>query len=127
MATILLYHITGIKEAQIRLLCGGQKISLRPVLDSELHTPLGALVGRPTPLTQKGDGTTFSEEMLVLVDFAESALDQFLQTYRESGIAPVSLKAVMTPHNQGWDSVALYLELVREREEFLHKRMGTGK
>ncbi len=126
MATILLYHITGIKEAQLRLLCGGQKISIRPVLDNELHTPLGALAGRPTPLTQKGEGT-FTDEMLVLVDFTEAALDRFLQTYRESGIAPVSLKAVLTPHNQGWDSVALYRELVREREEFLRKRMGQGK
>ena len=126
MATILLYHITGIKEAQIRLLSGGQRISVRPVLDSELHIPLGALAGRPTPLTQKGEGT-FTEEMLVLVDFAEVALDQFLQTYRQSGIAPVSLKAVLTPHNQGWDSVALYRELVRERDEFLRKRIVTGK
>lgn len=126
MATILLYHITGIKEAQIRLLCGGQKISLRPVQDSELHIPLGSLAGRPVPLTQKGEGT-FTEEMLVLVDFTDSALDRFLKTYRESGIAPVSLKAVLTAHNQGWDSVALYRELVRERDEFLQKRMGQGK
>ena len=126
MASILLYHITGIKEAQIRLLCGGQKISLRTVQDSELHIPLGSLAGRPVPLTQKGEGT-FTEEMLVLVDFTDSELDRFLGTYRESGIAPVSLKAVLTAHNQGWDSVALYRELVRERDEFLKKRMGQGK
>lgn len=126
MPTVLLYNLTGIKAAQLQLLCRGQKLLLRSVLPGEYQIPLGALVGRPTPLTKKGEGTV-AEEMMVLVDLSEMELDRFLQAYRESGIAPVSLKAVLTPHNQGWDSVALYRELIREREEFLRKRMEKSR
>ncbi|MFQ7855497.1 MAG: DUF3783 domain-containing protein [Flavonifractor plautii] len=56
------------------------------------------------------------DEMLLIVNCPGSLLDLFLQAFRRQKLAPVRLKAVLTPTNREWDSVALHAELCRERQ-----------
>ena len=62
------------------------------------------------------EGAGFDDEMLVLCDCPGRLLDLLLQSFRRHKVAPVRLKAVLTPTNRGWDSTALHAELCRERE-----------
>jgi len=58
----------------------------------------------------------FDDEMLLIVNCPGPLLDLFLQAFRRQKLAPVRLKAVLTPTNREWDSVALHAELCRERQ-----------
>lgn len=116
-----MYHISGLKEAQIRMLCGMQKIMPRVVLESEESQPVGMLAGRAISAKPKKTGH-FTQEMLVLADFTQEQLDGFLKSYRLSGIEPVPLKAVLTEHNQNWNAYMLVSELIREHDEMMKLR-----
>ena len=77
--------------------------------------PLGELAaGRQPETPYAGEG--FDDEMMVLSDCPGRLLDLLLQSFRRNKVAPVHLKAVLTPTNREWDSVALHAELCRERE-----------
>ena len=56
--------------------------------------------------------------LLVMAGFTQSQLDQFLHSLRKKGGGPVALKAVVTPANQGWDSVTLFREILQEHQAF---------
>lgn len=60
----------------------------------------------------------FPVEMLVLCGLEEGDLDRFLKAYRKAEIAPVPLKAVLTPYNVSWTAEKLFGELMAE-----HTRM----
>lgn len=124
MATVLLYHITGLKEAQLRLMCGSMRINVRTVMESEFHLPIGVLAGRNVSGGDKLSGS-FDDEMLVMADFSQDLLDRFLQSYRQSGISPVPLKSVLTEYNQTWSSVALNRELKQEHIR-MQKKLGRN-
>ena len=57
---------------------------------------------------------------LVLRADNRAALDAFLRGFRQSGMAPVALKAVLTPSNAAWSSTPLCAELRREHDTFRH-------
>ena len=59
---------------------------------------------------------TFTDELLLLVDFTGPQLNAFLEGFRRNHIPPVALKAVLTQTNQDWLPIALRAELLRERE-----------
>ena len=52
---------------------------------------------------------------MVLCDL-DDRLDLLLPALRQAGAGPECLKAVMTVHNRSWSAIALYAELVRERQ-----------
>lgn len=58
--------------------------------------------------------TKFDGEMLIFSGMDSAAVDRFLAEYRKDGIEPVSLKAVITPHNIFWTAEKVYRELERE-------------
>ena len=94
-------------------MCLIQKLRFRPVRQEEYGEPVGALAGL---LSASGSRTSldFSDEMLVLCNFTESALNTFILGFRKAGITPVHLKAVLTPTNAGWNSIQLHDELKQE-------------
>ena len=94
--TILLYNLDNPRGAKIRRMC--------------LSLAEGAVPETP----YSGDG--FDDEMLLIVNCPGPLLDLFLQAFRRQKLAPVRLKAVLTPTNREWDSVALHAELCRERQ-----------
>jgi hypothetical protein len=93
-------------------------VSLKVVQASEFMESLGYLLGMP--LYQKNPGFSmgknFSEEMLVMDGFSSERMDRFFEFFREEGLEPVELKAVVTKYNAGWNSIRLHEELAGERK-----------
>ena len=91
---------------------------LREVERREYARPLAELVESGP----EGDweGEAFDEEMLVMAHFPPALMQAFLQGLRRAGVRPGGLKAMLTPTNAQWDSLALYRELCKEREAISH-------
>ena len=60
-------------------------------------------------------GGPLGGRMLVLCEL-EERLNALLPALVGAGAGPECLKAVMTPHNRGWNVLRLYQELLRERQ-----------
>ena len=67
-------------------------------------------------------GAGFEDEMLVMANFPAGMMNTFLGLFRRMGIAPVALKAMLTPTNAAWDSEKLHEELAGE-----HRAMTSGE
>ena len=67
-------------------------------------------------------GAGFEDEMLVMANFPAGMMNAFLGLFRRMGIAPVALKAMLTPTNAAWDSEKLHAEIASE-----HQAMMNGK
>ena len=67
-------------------------------------------------------GAGFEDEMLVMANFPAGMMNAFLSLFRRMGIAPVALKAMLTPTNAAWDSEKLHAEIAGE-----HQAMMNGK
>lgn len=108
------WNFGGDRGQKLRELCRQLQITLCPVEAGQVHLPLARLTRAgqaPGPAAMP-----FREEMLLMAGFREGLLDAFLAGLRESGLAPVPLKAVLTPYNALWDSVRLHNELIRESQ-----------
>ena len=69
------------------------------------------------------DLCNYSEEMLVMAFLDDTQLDLLLQALRDSGLAPIRLKAVLTPVNQNWNCGQLYTAL---RDEAIAMKAQKG-
>ena len=115
MSTILAYNLSAERAGRIRTLCAIQKLRLRLVPPEEFGLPVGVLAG-VLPPAEAAPAEPFSEEMLVLCQLSEAALQRFLLGFRKNGIPPVALKAVLTPTNAAWNGRVLRDELKKEHE-----------
>lgn len=114
-ATILVFHMERAKEKQIRLLCRRLNIEVIKVTARDYQQKLGSLagiVGFAKEAVEESD--EFDGEMLIFSGMDSAAVDRFLAEYRKDGVEPVSLKAVITPHNIFWTAEKVYRELERE-------------
>lgn len=111
--TVLLYAFSESRFAAVSALCREQEVSPRRVAPADDTVPIGALLGFPVPAAEK-DGAVL-DEMAVLCGFTPDKLDAFLAAFPARGVAPIALKAVLTPTNASWTGGALYTELLRER------------
>ena len=117
-ATVLLYNFTGERGRKIALCCLPLGIRPKQVGAEDYGEPVGALAGLLPRTGAPAPAEGFSQEMLVMAGFTQSQLDQFLHSLRKKGGGPVALKAVVTPANQGWDSVTLFREILKEHQAF---------
>lgn len=88
---------------------------LVPVARTDYNKTLAVLAGldaAPGPV-QPYAGGTLGGRMLVLCGL-DGQLDALLPVLAKAGAGPDCLKAVLTPHNRGWNAVTLYAELLRE-------------
>lgn len=120
----LIYHLKDVKkESQIIRLCKQLGISTRKIKETDVNVSLSVLAGIsgvPEMMqTEKAPKDYKMPELLVFSGMADEKLDEFLAEYRKQGIEPVSLKAMVTPHNIGWTVYQLTAELTRERTEIL--------
>lgn len=119
---LLCYNLSGEKMQKIRLAAMRLKIRVRPVEEDEYAQTVAALCG----LEEKADaayvGTGFEDEMLVMANFPAGMMNAFLGLFRRMGIAPVALKAMLTPTNAAWNSEKLHAEIAGE-----HQAMMNGK
>lgn len=116
MALLLMYNLSPARQGAVRMLCARLKIRARAVEASEYKEKLGALAGMEEKRNEPFSGEPFADEMLMMAGFAPQTLDALLRAFRSYRVAPVALKAVLTPVNAEWDSVRLHEELLREHE-----------
>ncbi len=116
MALLLMYNLSPARQGTVRMLCARLKIRARAVEASEYAEKLAALAGMEEKRNEPFSGEPFAEEMLLMAGFAPQTLDALLRAFRSYRVAPVALKAVLTPVNAEWDSVRLHEELSREHE-----------
>lgn len=116
MALLLMYNLSPARQGAVRMLCARLKIRVRAVEASEYAEKLGALAGMEEKRNEPFSGEPFADEMLLMAGFAPQTLDALLRAFRSYRVAPVALKAVLTPVNAEWDSVRLHEELLREHE-----------
>ena len=94
-AVLLCYNLAPEKAQKIRLAAMRLKIRVRPVAKEEYGQTLAALCGM------------------------EETTNTFLGLFRRMGIAPVALKAILTPTNAQWDSEKLHAEIASEHEAMM--------
>lgn len=119
MATLLCYNLTGDRAAKIKFTAMRLKIRICEVSPEDYYQPLAALCGRAPRAEADASAESFTDEMLVMADFSNSLITQFLQAFRNGKIPPVLLKAILTDVNAGWTSLQLHRELSAEREAVL--------
>ena len=119
---LLCYNLSGEKMQKIRLAAMRLKIRVRPVEKDEYAQTVAALCGLEEKTDAAYVGAGFEDEMLVMANFPAGMMNAFLGLFRRMGIAPVVLKAMLTPTNAAWDSEKLHAESAGE-----HQVMMNGK
>ena len=119
---LLCYNLSGEKMQKIRLAAMRLKIRVRPVEADEYAQTVAALCGLEEKTDAAYVGAGFEDEMLVMANFPAGMMNAFLGLFRRMGIAPVVLKAMLTPTNAAWDSEKLHAEIAGE-----HQAMMNGK
>lgn len=111
---LYLYNLDNPRGAKIRRMC--LPLGVRTVLvppQAHMLTLEELTAGTQAP----PDGAPgFPDELLLLVGFTSAQMDALFQGFRRARIAPVALKAVLTPTNRSWTSVQLHQELLQEHE-----------
>lgn len=119
MKTLLLYNLQSVKGVQIRQLAASLQIVCKDITPEEYLKPVGSFagfIGMPQP-SETGNTTAFADEMMVFCGFESDSIYDFLARYKAAGIAPVWLKASLTPHNVHWNSLQLHRELSEEHRQ----------
>lgn len=120
---ILLFHVDGKKASRIQTLCRTLHFQTKIVSGTQYRNSLGYVAGiTGIPPIGQDDHTgltdlshdPFQKEMLIFSGMTSEELDLFLSSYRESGMEPIALKAVITPDNVFWSIGRLYRELEKE-------------
>lgn len=119
---LLCYNLSGEKMQKIRLAAMRLKIRVRPVEEDEYAQTVAALCGLEEKTDAAYVGAGFEDEMLVMANFPAGMMNAFLGLFRRMGVAPVALKAMLTPTNAAWNSEKLHAEIAGE-----HQAMMNGK
>lgn len=119
---LLCYNLSGEKMQKIRLAAMRLKIRVHPVEKDEYAQTVAALCGLEEKTDAAYVGAGFEDEMLVMANFPAGMMNAFLGLFRRMGIAPVALKAMLTPTNAAWNSEKLHAEIAGE-----HQAMMNGK
>jgi hypothetical protein len=115
------------KEKDFLALCRKLGFSVKALKGSDIGKEIGVLAGMNRINGKNHEKVPESYQMPELLIFSgvpNTELDRFLEEYKQAGIEPVGLKAIVTPHNLSWTIYELTAELVRERTAIL---MGGGR
>ena len=110
----LVYNMPEERREMVGRLAASLGLRVRPVTAAEYDRPVGTLCGAESPAPTSGPWSGFPEEMMVMAFFSDALMRCFLEGFKWMGLAPVRLKAVLTPTNSAWSSRALRDELLRE-------------
>ena len=118
--TILMYNCSGPEFSKMRQIFAMLRLRMRVVNPNQYHLPLGELAqGKGEP---GEEAEALPEAMLVFCGLTRPLLHQVLEVIRLAKLPPIELKAVLTETNQGWDTIQLREELLKEREAMEAKR-----
>ncbi|NLE69756.1 MAG: DUF3783 domain-containing protein [Clostridiales bacterium] len=122
-AMALCYNMEGDRADQVRQLAADLGIEAFLVPREAYLQKIGALCGLFPPTEEAYHGEGFEGEMMLMAYFEKGLLSRFLDGFRERGMRPVHLKAMLTEKNSEWNSLALQAELLDEYEHFkkIHK------
>ena len=118
--TVLCFRLSKEKEQAVGIVCRKLGIRQRKVTGGEYSQKLGFLAGVDGFNKEPGASVkgALSGEMLVFSGIDSDGVGAFLTAYKETGTAPVGLKAILTPHNVFWSVEQLYQELMKEHVMF---------
>ena len=116
-ALVLTFNLPEEAFSRVRSLSAAFGVRVKAVPPESFTLPIGTMAG----ITAKAvrvpvERTCFDEPMLVMCNLDERQFNQFLRMLRTPGLPRIPLKAVLTPHNVGWNALMLYEELSREHE-----------
>lgn len=120
---ILCFSVEHKKETRIQDVCRKLGIQTKTVSGEQYGCALGYLAGIPgIPVIGQDEdfqgrpplSSPFMAEMLVFSGINSDELDVFLEAYKDAGIPPVPLKAILTPTNVFWSAHKLYRVLWAE-------------
>jgi hypothetical protein len=117
--SLIMYHVHDEnKKIQLEVLCLSLSIPTRELKATDLNEQVGKLAGIKG-MTQTASGekipALFSMPEVILFSGVPNAkLDEFLYSYKNVGLTPTKLKAVVTPRNVSWTLYQLINELSQE-------------
>lgn len=131
-STVLCYNLKGTKKGKkIAMIFGYLGYKVRHVEKEEYLCSIGTLLEtrrsgvedgeKEEAVQEKYTGEGFKEEMLVIHAASEDMLDKALFLMKKDKVQ-VPLKAVVTPSNQEWNSMALYEEILKEHIYMTEKK-----
>lgn len=129
-APLILFHIPDAAKAGRALtLCKDLHFRTKSLTQADAGRTIGALAGTPGAAsnTQKAPVGYKLPEILIFSGLEDGTLDFFLAAWKNAGIAPIPLKAIVTPHNTNWRLYALTEELQKEHAAMLLYRQNHGK
>lgn len=122
--SMILYYVQDEKKKiQMEVLGMSMSITTKSLKPSDLNTQVGSLAGikniTPSDLTQveKAPAIFCMPEIIIFSGIADKKLDEFLYSYKQVGLTPTKLKAVITPKNVNWTLYQLIRELSAERAQ----------
>ena len=117
---VLCFQLSKEKEQAVGDVCRKLGIRQRKVTGGEYSQKLGFRAGVDGFNKEPGASVkgALSGEMLVFSGIDSDGVGAFLTAYKETGTAPVGLKAILTPHNVFWSVEQLYQELMKEHVMF---------
>ena len=132
---ILYYVQEEKKKIQIEVIGMSMSIETKQLKPSDLNTQVGKLAGlknvAPLDLTQieKPPVIFCMPEIVIFSGVPNKRLAEFMLSYKNVGVPPISLKAVTTPKNINWTLYQLIKELSSERTQMegTVKRLSEAK
>ena len=132
---ILYYVQEEKKKIQIEVIGMSMSIETKQLKPSDLNTQVGKLAGLKNvallDLTQieKPPVIFCMPEIVIFSGVPNKSLDEFMLSYKNVGVPPISLKAVTTPKNINWTLYQLIKELSSERTQMEGpvKRLSEAK
>ena len=120
---IMFYTKDVHKSEQITNLCKKLDIRTRQIKPSDINMETGSLAGiKNLGIKKEKNKAPVGYEMsevMIFSGLSDSDLDIFLAEYKKENIAPIALKAVLTPYNISWTLYELIAELQRERIQMM--------
>ena len=119
-AKILLFNVSEERKSSIEKLC--KSLSIRITVTTIHLNMYGQSMGYLAGISgfQRNSnnytGEEFESEMLIFSGVDSDLMDEFLDGMKKNGIAPVFLKAMITPTNIFWTPVKLFEELKKEHQ-----------
>ena len=113
---LLLYQIEdAARLKKLRAAARALQIRVKLVQPADYCQPIGHLAGLPIPAAAQTACPPLPGEMAVLCGMTESVMDRLLYAMRQMGT--IACKAVLTPTNQDWSGMQLFLELRQEHAQ----------
>lgn len=122
---VMFYTEDKRKARQITVLCDQLGMRVKRLMQADADCEVGYLAGISGKAAKKESAVPAVfclPEMMVFSGLEDGRLEQFLEAYKMAGIAPVSLKAIVTPYNFNWSLHQLAQELIRERTAMMMER-----